>query len=69
MASSLSSVPPVWPKRAARNHRYYHTGRGSQWGGDQAGFIAHATSGMLVDFNARDGGKVDMFPGSHHPFG
>ena len=56
-------------QRAAGNHRHDDARRGGQRRRDQAGFVAHAAGGMLVDFDARDRRQIDMFPGTHHALG
>ena len=56
-------------QRAAGNHGNDDARGRGQRRRDQAGFVAHAAGGVLVDFNARDGGEVDCFAGLHHALG
>ncbi len=66
MASSLSSVPPVWPQAAAAHHRNLEAARDGERGEDQRDLVADAAGGVLVDLGAGQVLQVDDFAGAHH---
>ena len=53
--SSLSSVPPVWPRPRPGDHRHVDAAGGGQRGQDEARLVAHAARRVLVDLGARAG--------------
>ena len=76
MVSSLSSVPPVWPRLTAGDHGDADAGGSAGWvgeagggedGGDEeGGLVAYAAGGVLVDGEGVEGRGVEDLAGEAH---
>src|SRR5215831_2576886 len=56
-------------ERASGHHGHHDTGRGCQRSDDEAGFVAHAAGGMLVDFDSGNRGEIHAIARAQHAFG
>ena len=67
--SSLSSVPPVWPRPRPRDHRHRDAAGRDQRRQRQRDLVAHAAGRVLVDLGAGDVGEVEHVAGVEHGLG
>ncbi len=65
----LVERPPRMAEPPPRYHRDGHSARGNHRGKNQGYFVPDPPGRMLVDFDPRDGGEVDDFPGAQHDVG
>ncbi len=66
MDSSLSSVPPVWPRRAAADHGHGEAAGGGDGRDEEAGFVADAAGGVLVDGGLAEAAREEALAGVAH---
>jgi hypothetical protein len=69
IASSLSSVPPVCPRPAARHHRHDQAAGGGERRENQRRLVTDAAGAVLVDFHTRDVAQVDANARVDHRIG
>jgi hypothetical protein len=66
MLSSLSSVPPVWPRPRPDSFGHGHPERGDQRRDDQRHLVADAAGGVLVDDRPTGAGQVHPLAARDH---
>ena len=69
MDSSLSSVPPVWPKPAAADHRHRQSAGRHDRRKNQRSLVADAAGRMFVHFFPGKSRKIEHFAGMQHRLG
>ena len=69
MASSLSSVPPVWPRPRPESMGTRTPQAATQRGDDEADLVADAAGAVLVDLFAGHGVQRDAVAGGEHDLG